>query len=279
MRKTIIHSAQLSAHIQDQIFAIVAGQFEQRKNCYVVHHQAKIDQLGLLDLAQKVKIDINVLPNNFDPDSVKLMISDMDSTMISIECIDEIADYLNLKEQVSRITESAMRGEIDFQASLRQRVSLLAGLSSDVLGKVYQHKLKLNPGAADMVAGLRKKDIKTALVSGGFSFFTARLQQKLQIDFQLANQLEILDGCLTGNVLGAIVDSSRKRSYLDEISKQLHIKPTQSIAIGDGANDIEMLSHAGLGVAFRAKRKVQHEADVALNFSGLDAILDFIELV
>jgi phosphoserine phosphatase len=276
MATTIIHNAKLTDPARDKIFAQLGGEFEQRNNCHIVHDGHNVSQPELLNLSEQLKIDINRLPDEYQPQEVGLLISDMDSTMIAIECIDEIADFMDIKDQVSSITESAMCGEIDFETSLRRRVGLLKNLSSDVLSKVYQQRLRLNPGAMEMLTGLRQKNIKTALVSGGFSYFTERLQQRLELDYQLANELEIADNSLTGKVLGEIVTASRKAAYLEQICTQIGIKAKRAIAIGDGANDLEMLSKAGLGVAYHAKPVVQKQADVALNYSGLDSVLDFV---
>jgi len=278
MKTTIIHSATLTATARDKIFAYLGGEFEQQERRVIVRHELKSKQAELLALSQQLEIDINTLPETYCSADLGLLISDMDSTLISIECIDEIADFMNIKDQVSTITESAMRGEIDFNVSLRRRVALLRDLSSDVLDKVYQQRLQLNPGAEKMIQGLRDAGIKSALVSGGFSFFTERMQQRLQLDFQLANTLEIEQGSLTGNVLGEVVDSNRKLTYLQQICTQLNISTQQAIAIGDGANDLAMLTKAGLGIAYHAKSVVQQQADVCLNYSGLDAVLDFINI-
>ena len=275
MLKTIIHTAELSDTLRDKIYACTGGEFEHLDKCVIVHHKTAINRAELMHIAQQCSIDLNSVPEGFESAGVGLMISDMDSSMITIECVDEIADYMQLKEKVSAITKSAMRGEIDFETSLRRRVGLLEGLPSDVLDKVYAERLELSPGAEILLAGLQQRSVKTALVSGGFTYFTELLQQRLQLDFQLANTLEIHNDKLTGKVLGVVVTASRKASYLQEICEQLVITTQQVIAIGDGANDLEMLNVAGLGVAYCAKPVVQQQADVAINYSGLDAILDF----
>jgi len=278
MRTTIIHSRKLTADAKEKIYGFLGGEFQQKSNCFLVQHDGKCGQENLLHLSQQLQIDINTLPSEYVAGKMGIFISDMDSTMISIECIDEIADFMNIKSQVSNITEAAMRGELDFESSLRRRVALLKELPSNVLEKVYQQRLNLNPGAEDLIAGLRNKNIKTALVSGGFSYFTERLQKRLQLDFQLANTLEIVNKQLTGKVLGDVIDADRKASYLQQLCEQLNISTKQTIAIGDGANDLKMLNKAGLGIAYHAKPVVQQQADVALNYSGLEAVLDFINI-
>ena len=198
---------------------------------------------------------------------------DMDSTLISIECIDEIADMQGLKPQVAVITEAAMRGEIDFAESLRRRVALLEGLDEYTLQRVYDERLRLNPGAETLLAGLKQHDIKTLLVSGGFIFFTERLKARLGLDFAHANQLEIMNGKLTGKVLGKIVDAQGKADWLNRIRVELELQPAQVIAMGDGANDLKMMAEAGVSIAYHAKPVVRAQAGYALNFVGLDGVL------
>ena len=201
-----------------------------------------------------------------------LLVSDMDSTLITIECIDEIADMQGIKPQVAAITERSMRGELDFSASLRERVALLAGLSESALEKVYQERLQLSPGAEQLLARCKENGIRFMLVSGGFTFFTERLQQQLGLDYAYANQLEVMDGKLTGRVVGDIVDAAAKQRLLIEKRTELGLRPEQVIAMGDGANDLLMLGEAGVGVAYRAKPVVQAKADVAINIVGLDGV-------
>ena len=244
------------------------------------HFRAEVKELPsrpeLSELSQTLQIDINVMPENFDPKSVKLVISDMDSTLISIECIDEIADYINVKPQVSEITEAAMRGELNFEASLTQRVALLDGLETSALQTVYDERLQLNPGAEIWINGLKQQTIKFALVSGGFTFFTDRLKTRLGIDYTRANTLSISNNQLNGTVEGGIIGAQAKADFLIELCEELEILTTQTIAVGDGANDLMMMQEAGLSIAYHAKPTVQAQADTALNFRGLDAILDFI---
>jgi phosphoserine phosphatase len=201
----------------------------------------------------------------------------MDSTLINIECIDEIADFIGVKPQVAAITAAAMRGEIDFETSLTRRVALLEGLDAHALEHVYHERLRLNPGAESLLAGLRTREIHFALVSGGFTFFTQRLKERLQIDSTLANELEIVAGRLTGRVLGTIVGAQGKAGFLTRLCKELGITPEQAIAVGDGANDLQMMQAAGLSVAYHAKPAVQAQAAIALNASGLDAILALLD--
>ena len=203
-----------------------------------------------------------------------LLVMDMDSTLITIECIDEIADMQGLKPQVSTITEAAMRGEIDFAESLRQRVSLLAGLDQSALQRVYNERLQLSPGAETLLAAARAAGIKTLLVSGGFTFFTDRLQPRLALDYTAANTLEVVDGKLTGRVLGDIVDAQGKADWLNRVRAELALERAQVIAMGDGANDLKMMAEAGTSIAWRAKPIVRARATYALDYAGLDGIVN-----
>jgi phosphoserine phosphatase len=202
-----------------------------------------------------------------------LVVMDMDSTLISIECIDEIADMQGIKPQVAHITESAMRGEIDFAESLRRRVALLEGLDESALQRVYDERLKLNPGAEAMLSALKQHGIKTLLVSGGFVFFTERLKQQLGLDYAHANTLEIVDGKLSGKVLGNILDAQGKAGWLVRTRDALKLNPEQVIAMGDGANDLKMMAQAGTSIAYHAKPVVRSQASYAFNFVGLDGLV------
>jgi len=209
----------------------------------------------------------------------KLIAFDMDSTLINIECIDEIADAVGLKAEVAAITEATMRGEIaDFKTSLRRRVALLKGASVHDMERVYQERLQLNPGAAELVAACKAAGMKVLLVSGGFSFFANRVAERLGIDYAKSNELEIDSGGLTGGLVnqswGDICDGEEKRKTLLETCVQLGIAPSQSIAMGDGANDLPMMGAAGLSVAYHAKPKVREQAMVAINTGGLDRLLE-----
>lgn len=226
--------------------------------------------------AQAAQLDATYMMGQRELREFKLVAMDMDSTLITIECIDEIADMQGLKPQVAAITEAAMRGELDFAASLKQRVALLEGLDASALQRVYDERLKLSPGAETMLAAVQKAGLKTLLVSGGFTFFTERLKERLGLDYTHANELEIVDGKLTGRVLGGIVDAEEKQRTVERVCAQMGITPSQAIVMGDGANDLKMMGIAGLSVAFRAKPVVRSQADVALNFVGLDGILNIL---
>ncbi|MBB3210970.1 phosphoserine phosphatase [Herbaspirillum sp. Sphag1AN] len=209
-------------------------------------------------------------------DDFRLVAMDMDSTLITIECIDEIADMQGLKPQVAEITEAAMRGEIEFQESLTRRVALLEGLDAGALQRVYDERLALSPGAEKMLQAIQAAGLKTLLVSGGFTFFTDRMKQRLKLDYTHANVLEIVDGKLTGKVVGGIVDAEEKRLTVQRVCADLGVSTDRAIVMGDGANDLKMMGISGLSVAFRAKPVVRAQATVALNFVGLDGILHIL---
>ena len=222
------------------------------------------------------RLDYGFVPQSRQVADFGLLVMDMDSTLISIECIDEIADMQGLKPQVAEITESAMRGEIDFAESLRRRVALLEGLEESALQRVYDERLKLNPGAELMLAELKKHGVRTLLVSGGFVFFTERLKTRLGLDFAHANTLETVDGKLTGKVPGKILDAQVKADWLAHVRDELGLRADQVIAMGDGANDLKMMAHAGVSVAYHAKPVVRAQASYALNFVGLDGLVNLL---
>jgi phosphoserine phosphatase len=205
----------------------------------------------------------------------------MDSTLINIECVDEIADAAGRKAEVAAITEAAMRGEIaDYKESLRQRVTLLKGVTVAHMEQVYNERLQLNPGAAALVAACKAAGLKVLLVSGGFTFFTDRVRDTLGIDFTRSNVLDVQDGVLTGVMVdqpwGDICDGAEKRKMLLETCALLGISPKQTIAMGDGANDLPMMGEAGLSVAYHAKPTVREQAMVAINNGGLDRLLEVV---
>jgi phosphoserine phosphatase len=220
------------------------------------------------------QIDCALVPDAQRLNQFGLCVMDMDSTLINIECIDEIADMMNLKPQVSAITERSMHGEIDFATSLKERVALLKGLDKIALRRVIDERLKPNPGAVEWIAACKENNIKTMLVSGGFSLFANHVKDLLGLDYAVANELEIVDCKLTGQVLGDIVDADRKAQELANLRDKLGLSIHQTIAIGDGANDLKMMQAATVGVAYHAKPIVQHQATYALNYSGLDGVIN-----
>ena len=237
----------------------------------------------LLDVSQKENLrsiaagfnsDLCFLNANLQPADIKVLAMDMDSTLINIECIDEIADFTGKKAAVAQITEATMRGEIkDFQESLRRRVALLEGVSADALEAVYRERLQPNLGATELLASANERGLYTLLVSGGFTFFTEKLRQQLGFKQAQANTLEIINGKLTGKVLGQIVDGIAKAAYLDEACQSLGCTKANAITIGDGANDLMMMNGSGISIAYKAKPIVKEKADAAFDRVGLDAAL------
>ncbi len=223
---------------------------------------------------EQAQLDQAFVPATRKLADMRLCVMDMDSTLITIECIDEIADMQGLKPQVAAITAAAMRGELDFPQSLRRRVALLQGLDAGALQRVYDERLQLSPGADVMLAQFRRLGIKTLLLSGGFTFFTGRLQNRLSLDYARSNTLEIAHGKLTGQVIGEIVDADVKRSALMEVRDELGLDNAQIIALGDGANDLKFMAEAGVSVAYHAKPVVRAQATHALNHVGLDGTLN-----
>lgn len=227
---------------------------------------------SLAEFASQSGADIAFVPPSRRLADFRLAVMDMDSTLISIECIDEIADMIGVKPQVAEITEAAMRGELDFPSALRRRVALLEGLEESALERVYLERLRLSPGAEVLLAAFRATGLKTLLVSGGFTFFTRRLQERLDLDHTLANTLEVAEGRLTGRVLGDIIDAERKATELRRVCALIGVDPSAAIAIGDGANDLKMMAAAGVGIAYRAKPVVRQQATHAIQFCGLEAV-------
>ncbi len=229
----------------------------------------------LFFLATALDIDISIQPENLFRHSKRLVIMDMDSTLIQQEVIDELAKEAGVQEQVKKITREAMLGNIDFKTSLKKRVMLLKGLPKKKLD-VVKRKIQLTPGAESLISLLQYLGYKTAIISGGFGYFTRYWHKKLGLDYSFANILEIDQGVLTGNLLGDIVDSQRKADLLYQISQKEKIPLGQTVAIGDGANDIPMLTMAGLGIAFNAKPIVKENAKAFLTSSRLDTVLLFL---
>ena len=248
------------------------GQFIQTtETAYRLQVASPVAEIGTYCAA--LQLDCAFVQDDLTLFNIGLLVMDMDSTLIAIECIDEIADMFGIKPQVAEITESAMRGEIEFAESLRRRVALLKGLDENAFQRVYDERLKLSPGAEVMISALKQNRVKTLLVSGGFTFFTDRLKTRLGLDFAEANQMEIVNGKLTGKVLGDILDAQAKADHLDRTRKLLGLEQNQVIALGDGANDLKMMAMAAAGIAYKAKPVVQAQATFALNFTGLEGVI------
>lgn len=231
----------------------------------------------LIPLIEAEKLDWAFVEKGMKLSEYGLICFDMDSTLITIECIDELADFAGKKAEVSAVTEAAMRGDIDYRESLRRRLALLAGLDARVLARVFGERLLLSPGARELLEACQNAGLRTAILSGGFTYFTERLRIELGFDFATSNELEISGGKLTGRVVGDIVDASAKAHHLARLTDELGLKKEQVIACGDGANDLLMMAQAGLSVAFHAKPATRAKADVAINFGGLDALLKLFD--
>ena len=223
-------------------------------------------------------LELRNVPEGLRLSDFKLVAFDMDSTLINIECVDEIADLVGRKAEVAAITEAAMRGEIaDYKESLRRRVALLAGAPASALETIYQDRLRLNPGVEQFVSACQQAGLKTLLVSGGFTYFSERIRQRLRLDFARANTLGVANGHLTGTLLerpwGDIVDGTEKKRVLLEVCELLGIEARQAMAVGDGANDIPMMAAAGLSIAYHPKPAVAQQAMVSVVSGGLDQAL------
>lgn len=227
----------------------------------------------LLPLIEAEKLDWAFVASDTKLSNFGLICFDMDSTLITIECIDELADFAGKKAEVSAVTEAAMRGEIDYRESLRRRLALMAGLDARVLARVFGERLLLSPGARELLDACQQAGLRTAILSGGFTYFTERLRIELGFDFATSNELEISGGKLTGRVVGDIIDANAKAQHLARLRDELGLRKEQVIAVGDGANDLLMMAEAGLSVAYHAKPATRAKADISINFGGLDSLL------
>jgi phosphoserine phosphatase len=245
------------------------------EHAWRIQNAAPVDSIA--PYCEKAKIDHGFVPDGRRFADLKLVGMDMDSTLITIECIDELGDLAGLKTEIAGITAQAMRGELDYPQSLRKRVGLLAGLPENSLLRIYEERLKLTTGAEELIAGCKKHGVKLLLVSGGFTFFTDRLKDRLAIDYTISNRLEVSGGKLTGQVLGDIVDADAKAAKFRAVMKELGASREQTVAIGDGANDLKMMAEAGVSVAFHAKPVVRAQASCAITYCGLDAVVNLFE--
>jgi phosphoserine phosphatase len=228
---------------------------------------------AIAELCTESKLDHGFVPEGRQLKDFRLLVMDMDSTLITMETIDELADMVGIKAEVAAITAQAMRGEIEYDESLQRRLALLKGLDESALQRVYDERLQFSPGAERMLEKARAAGIRTLLVSGGFTWITDRLKPRIRLDYTHSNVLEIIDGKLTGAVTGSIVNADAKRDALLRVAAELGIRREQIAGIGDGANDLKFLAECGVSVAWRAKPVVRDKTTYALNHSGLDALL------
>ena len=268
----IVHGNDLKT--AEKIALNLTGELESRKNHFRVHTKINFE---IENLRSNNIVDLNIFDRSFDYDDIKLMVSDMDSTLISIETIDEIAKEVGLSNEVSLITEEAMQGHLDFSESFKKRLSILKGARTESFNEVYEDKLKLNPGAQELVNFFKSNDIKTALVSGGIDYFADKVKKQLGIDTYRANEAEIKNEALTGRVVGHVIDAKAKAKYISELCGHYQLDPNQVIAIGDGANDLEMMKLAGLSVAYHGKPILKKNCDIQINYGGLDSLLNFFD--
>ena len=259
--------------IQHSLDENIARQISSKFQVFNTHIRHQMPSADLDDLRQQHQTDFNHLPE-VDFSNIKLFVSDMDSTLINIECIDEISDFVNIKPQMAAITELTMQGKLDFDSSLIKRVALLKGLGVDVLDKVYTQRLAVNPGGRALVLFLKTKSIQTAVVSGGFTYFTNRLAEDLALDYARANVLNIENNQLTGTTKGSIINAQAKADFVKELCDKQGLSYNQVIVAGDGANDLSMMSVAGVSVAYHGKPSVVKHANIVINFGGLDKIID-----
>jgi phosphoserine phosphatase len=232
---------------------------------------------GIAQACEAASYDFALVPHARTLNRVELVGMDMDSTLITIECIDELGDFAGRKHEVAAITAQAMRGELDYPQSLRKRVALLAGLDESVLERVYTERLRLTAGAEALVAKCKAHGVKLLLVSGGFTFFTERLRARLGLDYTIANRLGSAGGKLTGELLGDVVDADAKAAQFCAVMRELSADRTQAVAIGDGANDLKMMGEAGYSIAFHAKPVVRARASCAIDWCGLEAVAALFE--
>lgn len=228
---------------------------------------------AIAPLCSKDRLDYAFVPEERRLAGFKLLVTDMDSTLITIETIDELASLVGKRDQVAEITTQAMRGDIPYDESLRRRVAVLKGLEENALERVYNERVKLSPGADKLIAGAKKAGIRILLVSGGFTHVTERLKAKLKLDYARANTLQVADGKLTGEIEGTIVNADVKRDALAAVRDELKISKEEIIAIGDGANDLKFMAEAGVSVAYHAKPVVTRQATHAISHVGLDGVL------
>lgn len=278
MSRLIVQHPHLTDAVVQAFSAVAQAAPDHRGPMLACWNAARIDGATVSALAQTHQVDAEIVAPDLRLQDFRLAVFDMDSTLITIECVDEIADFAGRKAEVAAITEAAMRGEIaDYDDSLRRRVGLLGGLGEETLERVWRERVQLSPGAQTLIRALQQAGLSTLLVSGGFTFFTERLRSRLSLTWARSNLLEIDEGRLTGRLIGPIVNAGVKRRIVEQVCALMQITPSQAIVVGDGANDLQMMSIAGLSVAYHAKPVVRDETTHAINHCGLDALLNLFE--
>lgn len=283
-RQTIQSTAPLNITQQQEIAQLTQS---QQHDWHTLHNQCVMtrlcqpltaeEQQTVMHYCTQQQLDHAYLPSQTRLEDFRLLVMDMDSTLITIECLDEIADFCGRKAEVAAATAALMNNpNADFKTALKTRLTWLNGLDQIALERVYTERLRLSPGAEILLRTAQQRQIKTLLVSGGFTFFTDKLKNRLNLDFAYANTLEIQQGKLTGKVIGDIIDGTTKAQIVEQICSQLQISPKQAIVIGDGSNDLKMMALAGLSIAYRAKPVVRKQTDIALDFVGLDGLLPLL---
>ena len=272
----VIQGEDVSTPDLKRLHAIARGEFIQRAGqAFRITAADPATRSAVAAHCAEARLDWGFVPAGRKLADFGLLAMDMDSTLISIECIDEIADFAGRKAEVAAVTAAAMRGEIDWPESLRQRVAALKDLEESALERVYAERLRFNPGAEKLIAAARRANVKTLLVSGGFTYFTDRVRDKLKLDYAYSNVLVVEGGKLAGTTTGPLVDAAGKAAHVARLKRELGLSQERVLAIGDGANDLPMMAEAGTSIAYHAKPVVKAKATYALDYAGLDGVLNF----
>jgi len=273
----VVQGAQVEAAVVEQIARLSGARRSERLTEHAYRLAGASAHRGIERICAAARLDFAYVPEGRRLADMRLLAIDMDSTLITIECIDEVADLAGVKAEVSAITAAAMAGELDYTQSLKRRVELLRGLDQSALEHVYEARLRFSPGAESMLSAMQAAGVKTLLVSGGFSYFTDRLHARLNLDYSTSNHLEMLDGRLSGRITGTVIDAHGKAARVRALRDELGLKTESIIAIGDGANDMAMMAEAGISIAYRARPVVRKHAHYALDHSGLDGVLHLFD--